>query len=178
LNEESLHWFALKVFYNKVLAIASALKEMSIESYYPIKVVEKEHNGIKRLEKIPAVCSLLFFRSTISQATDIQKLFENRVILYKYRSSKAPAIIPDGEMKVFQLVTSANSDGLEYMDADAVNFKAGQHVHVTGGVFEGADGYIKRIRGSKRLIVAIEGIVAVATTYIPSCFLEIIDNEP
>ena len=176
MNEESFHWFALKVFYNKVLAIASALKEMSVESYYPVRVVEKEHNGIKKVEKVPAVSSLLFFHSTVSQATDIEKHFKNRVILYKYRSSKTPAIIPDGEMKVFQLVTSANTEGLEYMDADAVNFKTGQHVHVTGGVFEGADGYIKRIRGNKRLVIAIEGIVAVATTYIPSCFLEKIED--
>ena len=43
---------------------------------------------------------------------------------------------------------------------------------VTGGPFKGAEGYIKRIRGNRRLVVALEGIIAVATTYIPGRFLE------
>ena len=31
---------------------------------------------------------------------------------------------------------------------------------------------IKRIKRNHRLIVAIEGVIAVATSYIPTCFLE------
>ena len=49
-------------------------------------------------------------------------------------------------------------------------------MRVTGGIFKGAEGYIKRIRGDKRLIVCIEGIIAVATSYIPSVYLEKIEN--
>ena len=96
-------------------------------------------------------------------------------MLYTYRLSRQPAVIPDREMQIFRMVTDTGDPDLEYMDIDAHTFKTGQHVRVTGGLFEGAEGYIKRIRGDKRLIVAIEGIVAVATSYIPSCFLEKID---
>ena len=39
------------------------------------------------------------------------------------------------------------------------------------------EGYIKRIKGNHRLIVAIEGVIAVATSYIPNCFLEKIEKE-
>jgi len=39
-------------------------------------------------------------------------------------------------------------------------------------VFRGAEGYIARIRNAKRLIVAIEGVAAVATSYIPKDFME------
>ena len=51
----------------------------------------------------------------------------------------------------------------------------GDKVRVTGGLFEGAEGYIKRIKGNHRLVVAIEGITAVATSYIPTCYLERIE---
>jgi transcription antitermination factor NusG len=51
-------------------------------------------------------------------------------------------------------------------------FVPGDEVRVTGGPFKGAEGYIKRIRGNRRLVVALEGIIAVATTYIPGRFLE------
>lgn len=43
-------------------------------------------------------------------------------------------------------------------------------MRVTEGPFKGAEGYIKRIKGNRRLIVSIEGVVAVATTYIPGVF--------
>jgi len=137
--------------------------------------VVRERNGERIVTHVPAVNSLLFFRSTVAQAEDIQKELDGRVMLYRFRTSRNPAIISDEEMRVFKMVTSSDPANLEYMDAGAVNFKQGQHVHVTGGTFEGAEGYIQRIRGNRRLVVAIEGIVAVATSYIPSCFLEPVD---
>lgn len=148
---------------------------MSVECYYPIKLVEHEHNGQRTVVKEPAVSSLIFFHSTVPQAEAVQKELEGHVILYRYRSSKHPAVIPDREMNAFKMVTSGGNPDLEYLDAEAVNFKKGQRVRVTGGIFEGAEGYIQRIHGNKRLVVAIEGIVAVATSYIPSCFLQKIE---
>lgn len=137
--------------------------------------MEHEHHGQRTVVKEPAVSSLIFFHSTVSQAEAVQKELEGHVILYRYRSSKHPAVIPDREMNAFKMVTSGGNPDLEYLDAEAVNFKKGQRVRVTGGIFEGAEGYIQRIHGNKRLVVAIEGIVAVATSYIPSCFLQKIE---
>ena len=48
----------------------------------------------------------------------------------------------------------------------------GDRVRVTEGVFKGAEGYITRVHGTKRFVVVIEGIAAVATSYIPGKFLE------
>ena len=45
-------------------------------------------------------------------------------------------------------------------------------VRVTEGPFRGAEGYVKRIRRDRRLLVSIEGIVAVATAFIEPQFLE------
>ena len=36
----------------------------------------------------------------------------------------------------------------------------------------GAEGHICRIRGNRRLVVSINGICAVATSYVPACFLQ------
>jgi TonB-dependent SusC/RagA subfamily outer membrane receptor len=53
-----------------------------------------------------------------------------------------------------------------------ITTKKGERVRVIDGRFKGLEGEIKRINGDHRLIVTIEGICAVATTYIPRCFLE------
>lgn len=69
------------------------------------------------------------------------------------------------------LVTSTDDPGLEYLLEAPAELRRGDRVRVTEGVFK-AEGYIRRVKGNRRLIVSIEGVVAVATTYIPGCFLK------
>lgn len=171
-----IHWFAFKVFYNKVFEIQSELNRLHVESYIPLQTVEVVRRGITRTVRRPAVASLLFFRSTEQQAKELQQLFRERTMLYIHRDTRLPAIIPEQEMRIFILVTSTEDNKLEYFNEEHA-YCTGDRVRVTGGIFKGAEGYIRRIRGDRRLVVAIEGIVAVATTYIPSCFLEKIEHE-
>lgn len=69
-------------------------------------------------------------------------------------------------MELFMQITSADTSDLEYFSDEAIDYRSGDKVRVTGGPFKGVEGYIKRIRGNRRLVVALEGIIAVATTYI------------
>lgn len=171
------HWFALKVFFNKVFEVESELKTFNIESYCPVTWVEKWAAGKRTMVRKPAISSLLFFRSSVVEASDVEARLKGRVMLYKTSDTKQPAVIPDHEMNVFKIVTSSGEDGLEYLDVNAANYTVGERVEVIDGPFKGAEGYIKRIKGNRRLVVTIEGVVAVATTYIPSSFLRKINGE-
>ena len=75
-------------------------------------------------------------------------------------------------MDIFILVSSSGEQGLEYFTADDRKFHEGEHVEVIDGPFKGAEGYIHRIKGNRRLIVSIEGVCAVATAYIPQPLLK------
>ena len=78
-------------------------------------------------------------------------------------------------MTIFRMVADSGIEGLEfYSREDIVNFRQGARVRVTAGTLKGAEGYIKRIKRDRRLLVAIEGFVAVATSYLPPEMLEII----
>ena len=44
-------------------------------------------------------------------------------------------------------------------------------------MFAGAEGQIVRVKGNRRLIVYLTGICAIATSYIPQCFLEKLDPQ-
>lgn len=79
-------------------------------------------------------------------------------------------------MNSFILVTSIEDKGMELLPEGTVEYQVGDHVRVVDGVFKGAEGYVKRIQGRKRLIVSIEGIAVVATSYIPRSFLESIED--
>lgn len=167
------HWFALKVFYNKVFDIEEALEKEQIKSYIPCEEVLVVRHGIKKAVRKPIVNSLMFFQSTISEAVNVQERFKGKVILYTRNKDgrKSPLVIPDHEMNIFMLVSSSGEQGMEYFGADEPKFHCGEHVRVIDGKFKGAEGHICRIRKNSRLVVVIEGVCAVVTSYIPKCFL-------
>ena len=133
------------------------------------------------------VASLLFFRGTIQDAlmihADLERGLADRSgrpiggMLYMTVDRQAPAVIPDSQMKMFRMVCDSGADGLEFFsDENIVNFKKGDKVRVTmEGPLNGVEGYVKRIRKDRRLLVAIEGFVAVATSFIPPKYLEKVD---
>lgn len=45
-------------------------------------------------------------------------------------------------------ITSADTSDLEYFSDEAIDYRSGDKVRVTGGPFKGAEGYIKRIRAT------------------------------
>lgn len=174
-HTEPLHWYALKVFFNKVFDVEKIIARDGQESYIPCATVTVEKNGRKQQERRPLVSSLLFVRSTRSYAVALQGALLGRVMLYTYTDGegrKKPSAISDYEMNMFRLVASSGEEGLDYFgDGDAV-FSVGERVRVIEGPFKGAEGCVRRIKGQRRLVVAITGVCAVATSFIPKCFLQ------
>ena len=167
-------WYALKVFYNRVFSLEQFIQKDGVESYIPtvVKEIKLAHKIVRRKE--PAVSSLMFIRESETYLRQLQEKLKgvSPFMIYYDREAKRPAPISEKDMNAFMLITSSGEQSLEYMADDFADFERGTHVRVIGGKFEGSEGYIHRIKGDKKLIVRIEGVVAVATTYIPGCFLE------
>ena len=75
------HWFALKVFYNKVLR-SRILKKDDIDCYFPCEDAVVMRNGVRKIIRKPIISSILFFHSTTLRAMEIQRQFTDKVILY------------------------------------------------------------------------------------------------
>ena len=114
---------------------------------------------------------ILFLRCTAGYAAGLISNYYGRLYFYLNPEHNSPAPIPDKEMNNFILVTSA-SDELIPLGEVTPDFLKGDRVRVTGGLFEGAEGVIKRIKGDRRLIVSIDCFTAVATCFIRPEFLE------
>lgn len=173
------HWYAFKVFFNKVFDIEDFLRKEGVESYIPCETTLVIRRGVKKKVCQPVISSLMFFRSTPKKAMELQQQLNNRVILYTKKKDlrKLPMAIPEQEMNIFMLVTSSGEKGIEYLGDDHVEYHKGERLRVTDGIFKGAEGYIHRIKGNRRLVIAIEGVCAVALSYIPGCFLKKIEDE-
>ena len=52
--------------------------------------------------------------------------------------------------------------------------REGQRVRVTDGPFKGVEGIVLRIRRSRRVVIELPGLLAVATNYVDPRFLEIL----
>ena len=177
MKEEVLHWFALKVFYNKVLVVEDLLNQYSLESYIPMEEVIMQRGEQQKKVRRPVVNSLMFVRASLSVLKDLQRCHYHDFCFYLNADKTAPAVIPDSVFNVFRVVTSAMAHGLEYFSDEAmVNYDKGERVRVVEGPFAGTEGFVKRIRRDRRVLVVIPGVIAVATTYVPSCFLEKIGN--
>ena len=62
-----------------------------------------------------------------------------------------------------------------YLEPSAVAFRKGQRVRVTGGIFAGVEGEFIRVKNDRRVMVSIQGVMAVATTYIHPSLIEPLD---
>lgn len=133
-------------------------------------------------ERVPLVKSLLFVRADANRILEVDALLKPvadassaKGFIYKTTDWKTFAVIPAKQMEMFRLVTGAGLGGLEFFaDDDFTRFKQGDRVRVIDGPLRGAEGYIKRIRKNRRLLVSIEGVIAVATSYIPPQNLQIV----
>lgn len=175
-SDKNFGWYAMNVFFNRVSKMASFLESEDIDYYVPMKTVELFKEGEKIYEKKQLVASLLFLKCSQQYFSTLKNRYGDSFYVYSDFETKQPKMIPDKEMNSFMLVTSVPDLGMELLPNYSGDYKIGDHVKVIDGVFKGAEGYVKRIQGRKRLIVAIEGIAIVATSYIPRSFLEILDN--
>lgn len=160
MQQHQTHWYAAKVFFNRIAPVEDKLKQDEIKYFTP-----SEH--------IP---SLIFIQSTELYIKHLQETYSDRLWIYTYPHCKTPHSIPDREMEIFIFVCTAGQQGLTFLGDDKPDYHMGEKVRVIDGPFKGAEGHIKRIKKDRRLIVSIQGIAAVATAFIPFCYLEKCDE--
>ncbi len=91
---------------------------------------------------------------------------------YRAPESSLPGPVDDKELEAFRLVTSIQDENLRVLGEDRPEYHQGDKVRVIAGVYKGAEGYIKRIRRSRELLVCVQGVTVVAISKLPPEFLE------
>ncbi|MBS5554801.1 MAG: UpxY family transcription antiterminator [Alistipes sp.] len=166
---EKEHWYALRIFHNKIGTIKARIDRCGFQSYIPMRTVERIAEGRLKHVAEPVIPSLLFIRTPREYVEAIRKDPASYASVYCFPGTSTPAEISDHEMEIFMFVTKVGSDRLETVD---LALAKGDRIRVTAGIFKGAEGYIARVHNAKRLIVVIEGVAAIATTYIPKSYIE------
>ena len=158
LEKKDKKWYAAKVFFNKTAPIANILRSDSVDFF------------------IPPFPSLLFLNTDTHYLRHFQYEQSSHLWIYSDRTTHHPSAIPNSEMEQFKQVCTLTDQGLTLLGDDKPEYHQGQLVRITDGPFKGIVGHVKRIKKDRRVVVAINGVVAVATTFIHPSLLEPIDN--
>lgn len=172
---DTAHWYALRVFQNRTLMLEERFRRLGLETFKPMRVSITEPAPGQRIEKkSPAVSGLLFVKAVAAVISPRHPDNADVPFTIYAGADGMPAAISDGEMERFMIVATAYATGIEYIEPEVAEkiLAEGNRVRVKSGIFEGAEGVVKRIKGTKRLVVEIKGVCAVATPYIPAALLE------
>lgn len=176
-QQEEKVWYAIRVTFNRELKVRDDLDSLGIESFIPMKytLIVRRGRRVKRL--VPSVHNLIFFHIEPSAMKRYKAETQMPIRYIMNPATKKPVIVPEWQMRNFIAVAGTCDEQLEYLEVDATNFKRGDRVKILGGPFEGAEGILQRKRGKNRVVVSIEGIVAVATTDIHPSLLQILPRK-
>ena len=171
---QQLHWYAVRVTYSRELSLKDYLDKENIENFIPMRYEYVIRNERRVRKLVPAIHNLVFLRSTRSRIDEIKNnpVLNIPVRYIMNRETHQPVIIPDAQMRSFILVAGTYDEAVIYVEPEELKLVKGTKVRITGGVFEGAVGEFVRLRHDRRVVVNIEGVMAVATTFIHSSLIE------
>lgn len=172
-TNDSQVWFAMRVTYRREMKVRELLIRENIENYIPMRYSVRVVRGRKTKKLVPAVYGLVFVHTT---QPEIQRI-KSKVPYLQYIVNKrtgAKIIVPEAQMRLFIAVTGTNDEKLLWFKDNEINLTKGTRVRITAGEFEGYEGVFIKVKGARdrRVVVAIEGIVAVALATVSPDLIE------
>lgn len=177
-NRNNDLWFAMRVTYRREFKVKKILDDAGIENYLPVHETLRVKHHRKVKETVPVVRGLIFVRTSQPVLQEIKTgLPFLQYIINKRTGDKI--VVPDAQMSRFIAVTSTGNEKLLYFADNELNLTKGTRVRVTGGEFEGYEGIFLKVKGARdrRVVIEIEGVVAVALTTISPELIEVV-REP
>lgn len=80
-------------------------------------------------------------------------------------------------MENFILATCNNNEHLMFVNENQCHYKGGETVRVIDGIFKGVEGKVARVAGQQRIILSLSKVGLISTAYVPSAFIQIIDQS-
>ncbi len=147
-----------------------------LEYFIPKHYVIRSYHGIKSKRLVPVIPSLVFVHASHSRIIDFKKRHNFLQFAMWEKSSGTEYItVPDDQMECFIKVASQYEGNVAYHTPDELDLRKGTRVRIHGGKLDGVKGTFMRIQGkrNRRVVVLLEGVMAVATEVHPDLIEEI-----
>ena len=168
-DPSSCQWFVLRVSYSRELKIKEKLDTIGVRSFVPMIWRTGQVDGKTEKKLVPAVANLCFVYWTRTELESFIRSFgENSPVhFYWDRIAGMPMIVAEKAMEDFIRVAGTMDEDLIYLTEISSKLRDGQKVKLISGPFAGVEGHVVRIRKSRRIMVEIPGMLAVASAYLP-----------
>ena len=177
------HWYALRTTYGREKKAYDYLVSNNVKAFYPtiktVKNVEGQRTAVEE-SRLPNI----FFaygkedeiKSFVYDNVNLPYLrFYYRHIHEGARISKEPLIVPDYQIEGLKIICASQAEDIILELSEIKQFKVGQKVRITDGIFKGVVGKVARYRGQQRVAIVIDGLLTIASAYVPSAFIEMIE---
>ena len=181
--EATAHWYALRTTYGREQKAYDYLTAKGVKAFLPTIRVEKDVRGKRKVVTESRLPNIFFAHGTEEEMKEFVYDNYNLPFLRFYyrhyhegnRIEKEPLIVPDRQIESLKIICEAEAEDILVVPEEVQKFKSGQQVRITEGKFKGVIGRVARYQGQQRVAVIIEGVLTMATAYLPTAFLEFIE---
>ena len=179
------HWYVLRTTYGQERKAYDYMRSKGVEVFLPTERVVRLVKGKRKQLEVSLIPNLFFAFGTEEELNTY--VFDNvnlPFLRFYYRfyhegkvEKKVPLVVPTSQMRSFQIICEVGSEDAIVSSRQIPRFKRGEMARVIGGRFAGVVGRIVRYKGQQRVGMVIDGLLSVATAYIPEAFLERIEES-
>ncbi len=168
--DEQKHWYVMRSTYSREIKAKELLEAEGVTCYVPMKRVRSEHGD----KMLPAVHNLLFVHTNRDFMDKWKRRHEEdcplRYVIDK--TSSQPMIVLDKAMEDFIRVTKNSNEQNIYLDNPNVAISKGKKVKIVCGQYAGVCGTVLRILRDRKVVVSVNGLVAIAINGIPFSWMK------
>ena len=183
-SKDVLHWYALRTTYGREKKAYDYLIAKGITAFLPSISVVKLVKGKRKIVNQSRLPNIFFAYGTEKQLKTFVYDNVNLPFLrfyYHYfhvgdRIEKAPLIVPDSQIESLRIICAAEAADIIVSSAAIPKFEKGQMVRIVEGTFQGVVGRVARYQGQQRVAVEVKGLLTVCTAYVPSGFIESVEE--
>ena len=177
-------WYVFRASYGREDIASDYIVEDGTFVYIAKRYVRKSINGKQKKVLETLIPNLLFVYTSKDKAEEYVKatpLLSFLTFYYNHfehdsEMKNPPLTVSCKEMENFILATCNKNEHLKFVEENQCHFKVGEIVRVVDGMFKGVEGRVARVSGQQRVIISITNVGLVSTAYVPTAFLQIIEE--
>lgn len=183
-SETSLSWFVLNAVFGRELRVKELLETQGIEAFVPMRYLIKMKRGRKERVLVSAISNFVFVHTTKEILENFkadllsQYGYPTYFVTRKIGERRTIVTVPDQQMREFIRVASQLEEDVLYFPPEEIQLEKGDRVRIIGGNLDGLEGTLLKVKGkrSKRVVVSIAGVAAVAAYYISPDLIQVISR--
>ena len=168
VEDNEIRWYAIGCTSKaKELKVRDDIRKFGLEAFVPLRYQIKTIKHQKQRALVPAIPGLMFAKGTKDELKDYIQNHANFVVYMRkstFSNKEDYLTVPTKDMENFIAATEDHESHITYFRPEEINLQAGDRIRVKGGIYDGKEGIIMRIKGkrNKHLVVQIPGMLVAA----------------